>query len=118
MHCSLAALPLCLVRTRLVRRCPTQATALSHSHKRPPRPGPSCREPADARPFSEVVAEAKASGFTEPDPRDDLAGMDVARKVTILARCAALGLGGRTPAQPLPQPLPQPRCNCLSFCRW
>ncbi|KAI3427035.1 hypothetical protein D9Q98_006976 [Chlorella vulgaris] len=35
--------------------------------------------------FSEVVAEAKAAGYTEPDPRDDLAGMDVARKVTILA---------------------------------
>lgn len=37
--------------------------------------------------FSEVVAEAKAAGYTEPDPRDDLAGTDVARKVTILARC-------------------------------
>jgi Homoserine dehydrogenase len=34
--------------------------------------------------------------YTEPDPRDDLAGMDVARKVTILARHAALqGLGFR-----------------------
>lgn len=42
-------------------------------------------------PFSEVVAAAKANGFTEPDPRDDLEGMDVARKVTILARYAALG---------------------------
>ena len=31
-------------------------------------------------------AQAKALGYTEPDPRDDLAGMDVARKVTILAR--------------------------------
>jgi bifunctional aspartokinase / homoserine dehydrogenase 1 len=40
----------------------------------------------DGRTFSEVVAEAKAKGYTEPDPRDDLAGMDVARKVTILAR--------------------------------
>ena len=30
--------------------------------------------------------QAKALGYTEPDPRDDLAGMDVARKVTILAR--------------------------------
>ncbi|KAI3427052.1 hypothetical protein D9Q98_006993 [Chlorella vulgaris] len=40
----------------------------------------------DSRTFSEVVAEAKAAGYTEPDPRDDLAGMDVARKVTILAR--------------------------------
>ncbi|MDB5699243.1 MAG: bifunctional aspartate kinase/homoserine dehydrogenase [Alphaproteobacteria bacterium] len=38
------------------------------------------------RPFSEVVAEARSRGFTEPDPRDDLSGMDVARKVVILAR--------------------------------
>jgi aspartokinase/homoserine dehydrogenase 1 len=38
------------------------------------------------RPFSEVVAEARAKGYTEPDPRDDLSGMDVARKVVILAR--------------------------------
>ena len=26
------------------------------------------------RPFSSVVSEAKASGYTEPDPRDDLSG--------------------------------------------
>lgn len=39
-----------------------------------------------SKPFSEIVAEAKANGFTEPDPRDDLSGMDVARKLTILAR--------------------------------
>jgi aspartokinase/homoserine dehydrogenase 1 len=37
-------------------------------------------------PFSEILIEAKESGFTEPDPRDDLSGMDVARKLTILAR--------------------------------
>ncbi|CAL8471344.1 g10886 [Coccomyxa elongata] len=37
-------------------------------------------------PFSEVVSKAKAAGYTEPDPRDDLSGMDVARKVVILAR--------------------------------
>ena len=37
-------------------------------------------------PFSEILAKAKESGFTEPDPRDDLSGMDVARKLTILAR--------------------------------
>ncbi|KAG2493239.1 hypothetical protein HYH03_008655 [Edaphochlamys debaryana] len=36
--------------------------------------------------FSEVVADAKARGYTEPDPRDDLSGLDVARKVVILAR--------------------------------
>lgn len=39
-----------------------------------------------SRTFSEIVADAKARGFTEPDPRDDLSGMDVARKVVILAR--------------------------------
>jgi bifunctional aspartokinase / homoserine dehydrogenase 1 len=33
------------------------------------------------RAFSEVVAEAKEAGYTEPDPRDDLSGTDVARKV-------------------------------------
>ena len=38
------------------------------------------------RPFSEIVREARDSGYTEPDPRDDLSGMDVARKLTILAR--------------------------------
>ena len=31
------------------------------------------------RSFAEVVAEAKALGYTEPDPRDDLSGTDVAR---------------------------------------
>lgn len=34
-------------------------------------------------PFSEVVARAKEAGYTEPDPRDDLSGTDVARKVSI-----------------------------------
>ena len=38
------------------------------------------------RSFSEIVAEAKQRGYTEPDPRDDLSGMDVARKLIILAR--------------------------------
>lgn len=33
------------------------------------------------RAFSDVVAEAKQAGYTEPDPRDDLSGTDVARKV-------------------------------------
>jgi len=43
-----------------------------------------------SRPFSEIVADAKGRGYTEPDPRDDLSGMDVARKLTILAREAGL----------------------------
>jgi len=38
------------------------------------------------RPFSEILQQAREAGFTEPDPRDDLSGMDVARKVVILAR--------------------------------
>lgn len=40
--------------------------------------------------WSEVVAQAKELGYTEPDPRDDLNGMDVARKLTILARIAGV----------------------------
>src|SRR5258706_5291273 len=42
--------------------------------------------------FSEVVMEAKQKGYTEPDPRDDLNGMDVARKTLILAREAGVPL--------------------------
>ena len=37
-------------------------------------------------PFSAAVHSAKAAGYTEPDPRDDLSGLDVARKALILAR--------------------------------
>lgn len=36
--------------------------------------------------FSEIVREAMESGFTEPDPREDLSGNDVGRKLLILAR--------------------------------
>jgi homoserine dehydrogenase len=43
------------------------------------------------QPFSAVVREAHRLGYTEPDPRDDLGGVDVARKALILAR----GLGWR-----------------------
>ena len=38
------------------------------------------------KPFSEIVKEARHKGYTEPDPRDDLSGMDVGRKLVILAR--------------------------------
>lgn len=40
----------------------------------------------DGKSFSKVVLAAKHLGYTEPDPRDDLSGMDVARKALILAR--------------------------------
>ena len=44
-------------------------------------------------PFSEIVRLAKENGYTEPDPRDDLSGMDVARKLVILARELGLKTG-------------------------
>jgi bifunctional aspartokinase / homoserine dehydrogenase 1 len=43
-------------------------------------------------PFSAIVRDAKQRGYTEPDPRDDLSGKDVARKLIILGREMGLGL--------------------------
>ena len=42
--------------------------------------------------FSSVVEDARKLGFTEPDPREDLSGADVTRKLTILARESGLAL--------------------------
>lgn len=47
---------------------------------------------AAGRKLSEVIAEAKAKGYSEPDPRIDLSGIDVARKILIMAREAGYGL--------------------------
>lgn len=44
------------------------------------------------RPFSELVEEAWQHGLTEPDPREDLSGQDVRRKLLILAREAGFAL--------------------------
>lgn len=40
--------------------------------------------------FSDIVKEAKENGFTEPNPKDDLNGLDVARKILILSRITGL----------------------------
>ena len=45
-----------------------------------------------SRKFSEVVKQAQTEGYTEPDPRLDLSGTDVARKILILAREAGFKL--------------------------
>ncbi|GAA4831589.1 bifunctional aspartate kinase/homoserine dehydrogenase I [Algivirga pacifica] len=42
--------------------------------------------------FAQIVKDAKEKGFTEPDPRDDLSGTDVARKILILAREAGFDI--------------------------
>ena len=49
-----------------------------------------------------MLLAARQSGYTEPDPRDDLSGMDVARKLTILAREMGSSIGiGDFPVQNL-----------------
>lgn len=57
-----------------------------------PAAGPDSGSPAPT--WSAVVSNAKQLGYTEPDPRDDLNGMDVSRKLTILARLAGLQVSG------------------------
>lgn len=59
----------------------------------------------DEVPFAAAVRDAKARGWTEPDPRDDLSGTDVARKALILARTLGYCMEGSdvevTPLYPL-----------------
>jgi homoserine dehydrogenase len=45
-----------------------------------------------SRPFAALVEEARALGYTEPDPQVDLSGEDVRRKLLILARAAGIAI--------------------------
>ena len=47
-----------------------------------------------SRPFSMLLREARELGYTEPDPRSDLSGEDVARKLLIIARYAGFSISG------------------------
>ncbi|KAF2843093.1 homoserine dehydrogenase-like protein [Patellaria atrata CBS 101060] len=63
--------------------------------------------------FSAEVKKAKDLGYTEPDPRDDLNGLDVARKLTILARLAGLEVVSPT-SFPVQSLIPKELEGCLS----
>jgi len=63
--------------------------------------------------FSAEVSKAKELGYTEPDPRDDLNGLDVARKLTILARLAGLKVQSPT-SFPVQSLIPKELESCTS----
>lgn len=63
--------------------------------------------------FSAEVRRAKELGYTEPDPRDDLNGLDVARKLTILARLAGLEVESPT-SFPVQSLIPRELESCKS----
>jgi bifunctional aspartokinase / homoserine dehydrogenase 1 len=60
---------------------------------------------SEGRRFSEAVREAMERGYTEPDPRDDLSGRDVARKGLILARLLGYPGGLKEPEDLTPKAL-------------
>lgn len=63
--------------------------------------------------FSDEVTKAKELGYTEPDPRDDLNGLDVARKLTILARIVGLQIESPT-SFPVQSLIPSALESCSS----
>lgn len=58
--------------------------------------------------FSDIVLKAKDLGYTEPDPRDDLNGLDVARKVTIVSRLAGYKVKNASSSFPVESLIPKP----------
>lgn len=63
--------------------------------------------------WSDEVSKAKDAGYTEPDPRDDLNGVDVARKLVILARMVGLEIES-TSAFPVQSLIPTELESCSS----
>jgi len=63
--------------------------------------------------FAAEVKKAKDLGYTEPDPRDDLNGLDVARKLTILARLVGLKVQNPT-SFPVQSLIPKELESCTS----
>jgi len=63
-----------------------------------------CSQLEEGQPLSHIVPDARARGYTEPDPREDLGGDDVRRKALILARTMGqrLEMAGIAPAPLVP----------------
>ena len=70
-------------------------------------PGASGSESSTPPKWSAIVKQAKDRGYTEPDPREDLNGLDVARKLVILARAAGVSIDS-TDAFPVKSLIPGP----------
>jgi bifunctional aspartokinase / homoserine dehydrogenase 1 len=68
------------------------------------------------QPFSAIVEEARKRGYTEPDPRTDLSGADVRRKILILAREAGLSLeSDQVHIEPILPPVVQNATSVADF---
>ena len=67
---------------------------------------PSTRAKGGSETWSALVSEAQKLGYTEPDPRDDLSGLDVARKLVILARLVGFEFENGTDAFPIQSLIP------------